>query len=63
MATLNVRAHAIRAAVRLTALVSLDVVVSQTIRVLAGALHRVPAVAQTAAERMGLLIGVSRPMR
>jgi exopolysaccharide biosynthesis polyprenyl glycosylphosphotransferase len=60
MATLNVRAHAIRAAVRLTALVSLDVVVSQTIRLLAGALHRVPGIAQAALERMDLLIGAGQ---
>ncbi|HEX7979974.1 MAG TPA: sugar transferase [Gemmatimonadaceae bacterium] len=60
MAMLNVRAHAIRAAGRVVALVSLDVLASQTLRALAGALHQVPAVARAAAERLDLLIGAGQ---
>jgi exopolysaccharide biosynthesis polyprenyl glycosylphosphotransferase len=57
-AMLNVRAHAVRATARLMALVSLDLVASQTLRVIARALHEVPAVARVAAERLDLLVGV-----
>ncbi|MFL5617385.1 MAG: sugar transferase [Gemmatimonadaceae bacterium] len=57
-AMLNVRAHAVRATARLVSLVALDVVASQTLRVVAIALHRVPAVARVAAERLDLLVGV-----
>ena len=53
----NVRAHAVRATGRLVALVFLDVLASQTLRLLAAALHRVPAVARVAAERLDLLVG------
>ena len=56
-AMVNVRAHAIRATGRLVALVSLDVLASQTLRVAARALREVPAVAQVAAERLDLLVG------
>jgi hypothetical protein len=56
-AMLNVRAHAVRATGRLVALVFLDVLASQTLRLLAAALHRVPAVARVAAERLDLLVG------
>jgi len=58
MAMLNVRAHAIRATGRLVALVALDVVASQTLRVFARALHQVPEAARVAAERLDLLVGV-----
>ena len=58
MAMLNVRAHAIRATGRLVALVSLDIVASQTLRVMARALREVPAVARVAADRLDLLVGV-----
>src|SRR5215207_1478889 len=54
-AMLNVRAHAVRATGRLLALVGLDVLASQTLRVMAGALQEVPAVARVAAERLDLL--------
>ena len=56
-AKLNVRAHAVRAGARLAALVALDVMASQTLRVVAIALHEVPAVARVAAERLDLLVG------
>ena len=58
MAMMNVRAHAIRATGRLVALVALDVVASQTLRVFARALHQVPPAARAAAERLDLLVGV-----
>jgi lipopolysaccharide/colanic/teichoic acid biosynthesis glycosyltransferase len=57
-AMLNVRAHAVRATARLAALVALDVAASQTLRAIAIALHRLPAVARVAAERLDLLVGV-----
>jgi exopolysaccharide production protein ExoY len=57
-AMLNVRAHAIRATGRLMALVSLDVMASQTLRVVARALHEVPPAARAAAERLDPLVGV-----
>jgi exopolysaccharide production protein ExoY len=56
-AMLNVRAHAVRATGRLLALVGLDVLASQTLRVAAGALQKVPAVGRVAAERLDLLVG------
>ncbi|HKP14470.1 MAG TPA: sugar transferase [Gemmatimonadaceae bacterium] len=57
-AMLNVRAHAIRATGRLMALVTLDIFASQTLRVVARALHQVPPAARVAAERLDLLVGV-----
>jgi exopolysaccharide biosynthesis polyprenyl glycosylphosphotransferase len=57
-AMLNVRAHAVRATARLLALVWLDVVASQTLRALASALHKLPAVARVVTERLDLLVGV-----
>ena len=58
MAKLNVRAHAVRVTGRLVALVSLDIAASQTLRVIARALHDVPAVARLMAARLNLLVGV-----
>jgi len=57
-AMLNVRAHAVRATARLLALVWLDVVASQTLRALATAVHKLPAVARVVTERLDLLVGV-----
>ena len=57
-AMLNVRAHAVRATARVLALVALDLVASQTLRVVARALQEVPAVARVVAERLDLLVGV-----
>ena len=59
-AMLNVRAHAVRASARLLALVWLDVVASQTLRALASALHKLPAVARVVTERLDLLVGVGQ---
>ena len=56
-AMVNVRAHAVRVTGRLLALVGLDVLASQTLRVAARALQEVPAVARVAAERLDLLVG------
>ena len=59
MAMLNVRAHAVRVTGRVAALVALDVVASQTIRVIAHALRGVPAVADFAAQRLDRLVTIS----
>ncbi len=58
IAMLNVRAHAIRVTGRISALVALDVVASQTIRVIAHALRGVPAVVDFAAQRVDRLVNV-----
>jgi exopolysaccharide production protein ExoY len=58
IAMLNVRAHAIRVTGRVTALVALDVVAAQTLRVIFHALRGVPAVAQFAAQRLDRLVSI-----
>ena len=56
MAMLNVRAHAVRAAARLAALLALDLMASQTFRLVGRALDEVPAMARVVAQRLDLLV-------
>ena len=58
IAMLNVRAHAIRVTGRVSALVAVDVAVSQTLRVVVHAFRGVPAVVDFAAQRVDRLVNV-----
>ena len=61
MAMLNVRAHATRAMGRLVVLASLDILASQTFRLIARSLHDLPIAARIAVERLTLLVGLGGP--